>query len=299
MAAAKRPGNRSAVRQPVFLDVVAVGFEQHIGAAMFADRFGRPLDHAVALAGLLVFHLAGRGDLEALFGARFGLQLGHMALLIGARDSPRSRNMLISRIWPGAVCSGLSVNRGHGSPYWPGSDGGRYGRGGPPMQPPAFARSDDARMPARHPDPEQRAARFRGFWRLARRQDHDHLAAFEFRLLLDLRYWADIILHTVKQFGAQLLVRHFAAAKTQGDFDLVAVLEEALHRAHFHLIIVVIDHRTEFDLLDLDDFLLFAGFRRLLLRLVLVLAIVQDLADWRRRVGGDFDQVEPRRLRHI
>src|SRR5262245_59610294 len=36
---------------------------------------------------------------------------------------------------PGAVCSGLSVNRRHGSPYWPGDDGRRYGRGGPPMQP--------------------------------------------------------------------------------------------------------------------------------------------------------------------
>src|SRR5262245_43930327 len=76
--------NRSSVRQPVFLGVVALGLKQHVGAAMFADRLWCPLDHAVALAGLLVFHLAGRGNLEALFGARFGLQLGHLALLIGS-----------------------------------------------------------------------------------------------------------------------------------------------------------------------------------------------------------------------
>src|SRR5215813_977723 len=88
--------DRLAVRQPVFLDVVAVGLEQHAGAAMLADRLGGPLDHAVAFSGLLVFHLAGRGDLEALFSARFGLQLGHLALLIGVlRTSPHGRNVLI------------------------------------------------------------------------------------------------------------------------------------------------------------------------------------------------------------
>src|SRR5512136_1930585 len=91
--------NRLAVRQPVFFDVVAVGLEQHVGAAMLADRLGGPLDHTVALAGLLVFHLAGRGDLKALFSARFGLQLGHLALLIGTlRVYPNDRNMLARRL---------------------------------------------------------------------------------------------------------------------------------------------------------------------------------------------------------
>ena len=60
---------------------------------MFADRLGRPLDHAVAFAGLLVLYLAGRGDLEALFSARFGLQLGHLALLIGAQREARTAGM--------------------------------------------------------------------------------------------------------------------------------------------------------------------------------------------------------------
>src|SRR5476649_1977469 len=80
---------RSAVWQKVFLDVVAVGLEQHLGAAMFADLLGGPLDHAVALAGLLEFQLAGRGYFEALFSARFGLQLVHFALLIGATRGAR------------------------------------------------------------------------------------------------------------------------------------------------------------------------------------------------------------------
>src|SRR6266702_7874013 len=78
-------GRPSAVRQEVFLDVVAVGLEQHVGAAQLADLLLGALDHAVALAALGVFHLAACSDLEALFGARFGLQLGHLALLLSGK----------------------------------------------------------------------------------------------------------------------------------------------------------------------------------------------------------------------
>src|SRR5437868_12265173 len=72
---------RSGVRQEELLDVVAVGLEQHAGAAELANLLLRPLDHAVALAALGVHHFAGGSHLEALFGARLGLQLGHLALL--------------------------------------------------------------------------------------------------------------------------------------------------------------------------------------------------------------------------
>src|SRR5262245_40637418 len=90
---------------------------------MFADRFRGPLDHAVAFAGLLVFHLAGCGNLEALFGARFGLQLGHLALLIGApRAGPPAEICSLGHDGPQSGCSGLSVSRRHGSPYWPGGE---------------------------------------------------------------------------------------------------------------------------------------------------------------------------------
>src|SRR5262249_24313148 len=211
--------------------------------------------------------------------------------------SPHGRDRLTSQIWPRAACSGLSANRGHGSPYWPGSDGPRYDRGGPRMQPPATGKLTDAKMPMRHS--VQAARRLSTIWGLAWRQNHDHLTAFEFRLLFDLCDRADIVLHTVEESGAQFLVCHFTAAKPQSDFDLVAVLKEALHRAHFHLIIVVVDHRSELDLLNLNDFLFFTSFRCLFLRLVLVLAVIQDFADWRRRVGGDFYQVETRHLRHV
>src|SRR5580658_4663811 len=72
----------SAVRQKVLFDVVAVGLEQHVGAAQLADLLFGTLDHAVALARLRVEDLAGPRHLEALFRARLGLDLGHLALLI-------------------------------------------------------------------------------------------------------------------------------------------------------------------------------------------------------------------------
>src|SRR6266850_2079817 len=83
---------RSGVRQEILLDVVAVGLEQHAGAAKLTNLLLGPLDHAVALAALGGHHFAGGGHLEALFCARFGLQLGHLALLLAsARKTPRGR----------------------------------------------------------------------------------------------------------------------------------------------------------------------------------------------------------------
>src|SRR5499427_7740744 len=76
-------GGRSAVRQIILLDLVAVGLEQHRGAAQLADLLLGALDHAVTLAGLLIEHLPAAGHLEALLGTGLGLELGHLALLCG------------------------------------------------------------------------------------------------------------------------------------------------------------------------------------------------------------------------
>src|ERR1700722_17231421 len=81
-------GSRSGVRQKVFLDVVAVGLEQHVGAAKLTNLLLRALDHAVAFARLRIEDLSGPRHLEALFSARFGLDLGHLALLGRAPSLP-------------------------------------------------------------------------------------------------------------------------------------------------------------------------------------------------------------------
>src|SRR6185295_5302973 len=80
---------RSSVRQEILLDVVAVGLEQHAGAAELTNLLFRPLDHAVALAALGGHHFAGGSHLEALFSARLGLQLGHLALLWPQKNAPK------------------------------------------------------------------------------------------------------------------------------------------------------------------------------------------------------------------
>ena len=75
----------SGVRQEILLDVVAIGLEQHARTSVLTNLLLRPLDHSVALAGVGRHHFACSGHFEALFGARLGLQLGHLALLWPAR----------------------------------------------------------------------------------------------------------------------------------------------------------------------------------------------------------------------
>src|SRR5579871_1369359 len=56
---------------------------------------------------------------------------------------------------------------------------------------------------------------------LSRRQHHHDLAALEPRFLLDLGELGGVVLDAVEQLGAQLLVRHLAAAKAQRHLYLV------------------------------------------------------------------------------
>src|SRR5260370_17075780 len=69
---------RSGVRQEILLDVVAVGLEQHAGAAKLTNLLLGPLDHAVALAALGGHPFARRIHLQPLFTAFLALQLEHL-----------------------------------------------------------------------------------------------------------------------------------------------------------------------------------------------------------------------------
>src|SRR6516164_7967181 len=135
--------------------------------------------------------------------------------------------------------------------------------------------------------------------RSARRQNHHDLAALETRVLLDFGELRDVAFDLVQKLGADFLMRHFTATVAQGDLDLVALFEEALHGTHLHIIVVVVDHRPELDLLDLDDLLLFAGFSRFLLRRILELPVVHDLANGRNGIGRDFHEVHAGFERHL
>src|SRR5437588_8601496 len=148
----------------------------------------------------------------------------------------------------------LSISPSPRQPWWPGSGKGAYGRRRTQKQPPALS---------------------------ARRKHHDDLTALKSRFLLDFRNLAGVILHAVKQLIAELLMCHLTPAETKRDLDLIALFEESLHGAHLHEIIVVIDHRPELDLLDLDNFLFLACLSRLLLRLIFIFAVIENFADGR------------------
>src|SRR5205085_5147202 len=77
--------------------------------------------------------------------------------------------------------------------------------------------------------------------RSARRQHHHHLAAFELWFSLDLGDRADLLAHLLQELHAELEMRHLAAAETQGELHLVALLEEPAHRLHLHLVVVDVD----------------------------------------------------------
>ena len=85
---------------------------------------------------------------------------------------------------------------------------------------------------------------------------------------------------------------HFTAAKSQGNLDLVAFLEEPAHRAHLNVVVVIVDAGAHLDLLQLDHFLVLAGFGGFLLFLVFEFAVVHDFADRRVRVRRNLHQVD-------
>ena len=71
-------------------------------------------------------------------------------------------------------------------------------------------------------------------------------------------------------------MRHFTTTKAQGDLHLVAIVDELVHIAHLHVIIMIVDIRTHLDFLDVLRLLRLAREVRLFLRLVAMLADIQQ-----------------------
>src|SRR5690606_17973032 len=133
---------------------------------------------------------------------------------------------------------------------------------------------------------------------LAGRQHHHHLAAFELGHGLDQDQFAQIVAHSFEYAHTEFLVSHLAAAKTQRDLCLVAILDETAQIAQFHLVVAFVGTWPELDFLDLDDLLAGTGFLLALLFLVLELAVVHQAADGGGGRGGDFDQIDVVLLGH-
>jgi hypothetical protein len=87
-------------------------------------------------------------------------------------------------------------------------------------------------------------------------------------------------------------VRHFTTAEPQRDLYLVAIVQKLEHVTHFDVIVIGIGVRSELDLFDFDDLLLFARFGFALLGLVFEFAEIHDLAHGRVGIGRNLDQVQ-------
>lgn len=135
--------------------------------------------------------------------------------------------------------------------------------------------------------------------RLAGRQNHCHLTAFHGRHLFNLCLFIHVAFYPQQNIKTQLLVGHFTPPEPQRDFDLVAFVDELVHRPHFHVVVMLFDIRSELDFLDLDDLLFFPRFVLTLLRFILVFAVIENLADRRRGIGRNLDQVEFSRNRAV
>jgi hypothetical protein len=126
------------------------------------------------------------------------------------------------------------------------------------------------------------------------RQHHHHLPAFEAGFALDLGDFLSVALDPEKQVAPELLVRHLTPTKPQRDLHLVAFVEEAHHRLHLNLIVVIINVRSHLDFFDFDSFLLLTRLGGFLLFLIFEFAVIENLSDGRVRIRRDLDEVEPR-----
>ena len=91
--------------------------------------------------------------------------------------------------------------------------------------------------------------------------------------------------------SAHFLIGHFASAIGQHDFRFVAFFQKSLNLPDLDLEIVLVRPWTQFDFLDLGRFLVSPTLMVFLAQLILVLAVIHDAADWRRRRRRDFHQI--------
>src|SRR6186713_91580 len=124
-------------------------------------------------------------------------------------------------------------------------------------------------------------------------QDDVHLVAFLSRRRFGQCDFGQFPQQPLENAPPDLRVRHLATAEEDRRLDLVTFTQEALDVLLLELVVVLIDFRSELDLLDLDHFLMLLGLARSFLLLVLILPEVHDPAHRRHCGRRDLDEVEP------
>src|SRR5258706_9022098 len=124
-----------------------------------------------------------------------------------------------------------------------------------------------------------------------RPKDREHLVAFHAGSHLNFADVCQILFQLLQNARTQFPVRHFAAAEPDGGLYFVAFSQPFARVLHTVAVIVFVSARPELNFFDGDYDLFLLGFVCLLLRQVLKLPIVDDLAHRRIGVRRDFNQV--------
>src|SRR5690349_13035261 len=122
-------------------------------------------------------------------------------------------------------------------------------------------------------------------------KDDEHLVPFHPWPCFNLTYVHEVLFQFLQYSRTQFTVRHFAAAKPDRGFDLIAFLEPLARMLHAILVVVIVRSRPKLHFLDRDRYLLLLGFVCLLLRFVLVFSEIDDATNRRIGVGSDLDEV--------
>src|SRR3954453_6539532 len=121
---------------------------------------------------------------------------------------------------------------------------------------------------------------------------HDHVAPVLLGLELDVAELLHVLREPLQQAEPELGARLLTAAEHDRDLDLVARFQEPHYVTLLGLVVVRVDLRPELHLLDDRVHLVTACLTGLLRGLVLVLAVVHELADRWPGGGCDLDEVE-------
>jgi len=105
------------------------------------------------------------------------------------------------------------------------------------------------------------------------------------------------VLEAEQQLFPEIGVGYLATAKLDDRFDAIAFLEESHGVIFLEFVVMVVGIGAKFKLLDLDHVLFLLGLVQLFLLLVLIVAIVDGLGDWRNRRRSDQNQIETHVLR--
>jgi hypothetical protein len=123
-------------------------------------------------------------------------------------------------------------------------------------------------------------------------QDHGHVPALQFGVLLDRGQILDVVDNPVEHAAGQIGVRDFPAAEHQRHLGLVLLVQEFPDVPELELIVVLFGLGPDFDFLDLDGGRFFLGFLLLFTLLVFVTAEIHNPAHRGVRFRGHFHQIQ-------